>query len=117
MKCLKCGYWSKDGASTAKKERWCKLLNTWTAPDFLCSKFEKPLMKDQPSEWYTIAEVAEMCHVDPETVRYWIRTERVTAYPIMTSEVRLNGQFQTQWKIDKESADRYAAWYNSLRER
>lgn len=115
MPCYKCGHWASETArQTTKGKRWCKELNTWTPAGFACDAYEEMLMHDTPGEWYTIAEVAEKCHVSEGTVRYWIQTERLKAYPVASDEVKFTGQFKTQWHIDKAIADRYAEWYNDV---
>lgn len=117
MHCLQCDHWAKDARKTTKGERWCKHLNTWTSPGFACDAYDELLMRDTPGEWYTIAEVSEMCHVSNEAVRYWIQTGRLKAYPAPDGKLKLAGQFNTVWHIDKAIADRYVEWYLSVVDR
>ena len=112
--CLYCCNWTDEARANARGEHWCRAMNTWTAAGFYCAAYDEQLMGDQPAEWYSIAEVAGMCHVDTDTVGYWISTGRLKAYPISSDEVKVAGQFRLRWRIDKAVADRYAAWYNSI---
>lgn len=115
MPCLQCAHWAKDARKTAQGERWCKHLNTWTAPGFACQAYDEMLMHDTPGEWYTIAEVAEMCHVDESTVRYWITTGKLKAFPVIERRADTAGRFNTIWHIDKAVSDRYVEWYLNIR--
>ena len=114
INCLACGHWTDKARGTANGEHWCRQIHTWTPPGFHCSEFDDEPMDDAPGSWYTVAEVADMCHVAHSTVTYWISTGRLKAYPMANPDVKLSGQFQIKWRIDKAMADRYAEWYNSI---
>lgn len=112
--CLKCANWTKTAKTNAKGEHWCRHLNTWTAPGFWCRDYDEMLASAEPTEWYSIAEVAERCFVDESVVRYWISTGRLKAKMLGSDQVKITGQFTTKWQIDKPTADRYIEWYRSI---
>lgn len=114
--CLTCSHWSDKARADAKQQHWCRELNTWTAAGFCCKAHDEMLRQDESIEgnYYTIADVANACHVTGETVRYWIMTGRIKAVPMPDDSVKLAGQFKTQWRIDKPTADRYIEWYLSM---
>lgn len=115
--CLHCEHWTDKARATAKGEHWCQRLNTWTEPGFECKHFAERLQDDASGDYYSVAEVAAMCHVHHTTVRYWIDTGRLKAYPVPTGKLNMAGQFAQQWRIDRAIADRYVEWYNSVVER
>lgn len=111
--CLNCIHWPADGPETSGGARWCRNLQTWTTPGFFCKDFTDMPMHDSPGEWYTVEEVAGRACVSPSTVRYWIQVGKLKAFPDPNLGARNAGQFTTRWRIDKEVAEKYLAWYVS----